>query len=257
MFELNGKIAVVTGAGGYIGGETALTLAKQGAKVAVCDINQESIEKTVSRIKEIGGIAKGYVIDVTDSSDVEKVVKNVVKDFGEINISIHVAGGSARICGPNSYAFLIDQKDEVIDKVLKVNLYGAFYVARACGRVMRDQGKGGRIISFSSTVGINGLKHSVDYAAAKGGVISMTKALSKELGEYGITVNSVAPGVVARADMGSDENYTLNTNFLHKKCLATDIASLVAFMVSDEARFITGQTYIIDGGRSLAMKGTD
>ena len=257
MFELNGKIAFITGAGGYIGGETALTLAKQGAKVAVCDINQESIEKTVSRIKEIGGIAKGYLIDVTDSRNVEQVVKKVVKDFGEINISIHIAGGSARIAGPNSYACLVDQKDEVIDKVLKINLYGAFYVARACGKVMRDQGNGGRIISFSSTVGINGLKHCVDYAAAKGGVISMTKALSKELGEFGITVNSVAPGVVARADMGSDENYTLNTNFLHKKCLATDIAALVAFIVSDEARFITGQTYIIDGGRSLAMKGTD
>ena len=144
MFELTGKVAFITGAGGYIGGETALTLAKQGAKIAVCDINQAAIDKTISRIQEIGGEAKGYIIDVTDSNSVNQVVENVVRDFGKLNISIHVAGGSARLAGPDCYAKVIDQKDEVIDKVLKVNLYGAFYVARACGKVMKEQGEGGR-----------------------------------------------------------------------------------------------------------------
>ena len=255
--EFLNKVALITGAGGYIGGETAFTLAKQGAKIAVCDINEKAINATIERIKEIGGEAKGYIIDVTDSNSVNQVVKNVVRDFGKLNISIHVAGGSARLMGPDCYAKVIDQKDEVIDKVLKVNLYGAFYVARACGKVMKEQGEGGRIISFSSAVGLNGLSYCTDYAAAKGGVISLTKSLAKELGEYGITVNSVAPGVVARPNENASEEYKWKTNFLKQMCLATDVASLVAFMVSDEARFITGQTYVIDGGRSLAMKGTD
>lgn len=257
MLELTNKVAFITGAGGYIGSETAVTLAKQGAKIAVCDINETAIEKTLARIKEIGGEAKGYIIDVTDSKNVNEVVAKVVKDFSEINISIHVAGGSARIVAPNAFSKLIDQKDEVIDRVLKVNLYGAFYVARACGKVMVEQGKGGRIISFSSAVGLNGLQYSCDYAAAKGGVVSLTKALAKEMGEYGITVNSVAPGVVMRPEETGGENRALNTNFLKQKCLASDIANLVTFMVSDEAKFITGQTYVIDGGRSLAMKGSD
>ena len=96
------KVAFITGAGGYIGGETALTLAKQGTKVAVCDINPESIERTVKRIEEIGGEAKGYVFDITDSKDVDRVVDEIVKDFGRLDIMVHIAGGSARIAGPNA-----------------------------------------------------------------------------------------------------------------------------------------------------------
>ena len=114
------KVAFITGAGGYIGGETALTLAKQGIKVAVCDINSESIERTVKRIEEIGGEAKGYVFDITDSKDVDRVVDEIVKDFGRLDIMVHIAGGSARIAGPNAkYVPLVEQEDYVIDVVLR------------------------------------------------------------------------------------------------------------------------------------------
>ena len=126
---------------------------------------------------------------------------------------------------------------------------------------MIKQGNGGRIINFSSAVGLNGLKGCVDYAASKGGVMSMTRALAKELGEYKITVNSVAPGVVCRpevdAESESGHHYAYETNLLGERCTAEDIASLVEFLVSEKARFITGQTYVCDGGRSLSMKGTD
>ena len=256
------KVAFITGAGGYIGGETAVTLAKEGIKIAVCDIIPETIEKTVKRIEEIGGTAKGYVIDVTDSKNVDEVVSEVVKDFGRIDISVHVAGGSARIAGKDAkYVPLVEQEDYVIDRVLKVNLYGAFWVSRAVARVMIKQGNGGKIINFSSAVGLNGLKCYSDYAASKGGVISLTKALAKELGSYKINVNSVAPGVVCRqeVDTSSEDGrrYAYETNLLGEKCTAEDIANLVEFLVSDKARFITGQTYVCDGGRSLSMKGTD
>lgn len=251
------KVALITGAGGYIGGECAVVLAKEGVAVAVCDISEAAIEKTVARIKESGGEAKGYLMDVTDSKSVNAVVLQIVEDLGRLDISIHVAGGSARVAGPKArYLPLIEQEDYVIDSVLKINLYGAFWVSRAAARVMVKQGEGGRILNFSSLVAYNGLRGCVDYAASKGGVISMTKALAKELGEYGITVNSVAPGIVQRPGVPETE-YTFKSNFLGKKCMASDIAALVEFLVSEKARFITGQTYIIDGGRGLAMKASD
>lgn len=255
MFK--GKTAFITGAGGYIGGGVSAQMAKKGAKIAVCDINQEAIDKTIARIADIGGTAKGYLIDVTESKSVNEVMNRAAKDLGGIDICIHIAGGSARIAGKEAkYTYLMNQEDYVIDKVLKVNLYGAMYVSRAAANFMAKQGRGGRIINFSSVVGTNGLKTCVEYAAAKGGVIAMTKALAKELGEYGITVNSVAPGVVMRPEE-QDMDRAYNTNFLKRMCTADDIAGLVEYLASDEAGFITGQTYIIDGGRSLAMKGSD
>lgn len=256
------KVAFITGAGGYIGSETALTLAKAGIRVAVCDIHEETIKQTLGCIAEIGGIARGYVIDVTDSKNVDSVVDAIVNDFGRLDIMVHIAGGSARIAGPNAkYLPLVEQEDYVIDRVLKVNLYGAFYTSRAAARIMINQGEGGRIINFSSAVGFNGLKGSCDYAASKGGVMSLTRALAKELGPHKINVNSVAPGVVCRPDVDTTtdggKHYAYETNLLGEKCTAEDIANLVEFLVSDKAKFITGQTYVIDGGRTLSMKGTD
>lgn len=252
------KTAFITGAGGYIGSETAVTLAKQGINIAVCDINAETIESTLNRIKEIGGNAIGYVADVTESASIGKAINQAYEDFGSLDIMVHIAGGSARIAGKDAkYLPLVEQEDYVIDRVLKVNLYGAFWASRAAARIMIKQGKGGKIVNFSSAVGINGLVNCCDYAASKGGVMSLTKSLAKELGPYKINVNSVAPGVVMRTDESGGSDRALNTNLLGEKCEASDIANLVEFLVSDKARFITGQTYLCDGGRTLSMKGTD
>ena len=252
------KSAFITGAGGYIGSEVAYTLAKSGISVAVADIEPDRVEKTVSRITSGGGTALGLTVDVTDSKSVDEAVNKAAETFGRLDIMVHVAGGSARIAGPNArYVPLVEQEDFVIDRVLKVNLYGAFYASRAAARIMIKQGEGGKIINFASAVGLNGLANCTDYAASKGGVMSLTKALAKELGPYKINVNAVAPGVVARPDSNASDAYMYDTNLLHEKCLASDIADLVEFLASDKARFITGQTYVIDGGRSLSMKGTD
>ena len=255
---MKNKVAFITGAGGYIGGEVAAVLARQGVKVTVCDINETTIAKTLKRIEDEGGTAKGYVFDVTDSRSVDETVAKIVADFGRLDIMVHVAGGSARIAGPEArYVPLVEQEDYVIDTVLKVNLYGAFWASRAAARVMIKQGEGGKIINFASAVGINGLASCSDYAASKGGVMSLTKSLAKELGPHKINVNAVAPGVVQRPGEDGDYHRTYETNLLGEKCLATDIADLVEFLVSDKARFITGQTYVCDGGRTLSMKGTD
>ncbi len=250
------KVAFITGAGGYIGSETALTLAREKVKIAVCDINEQAVAATVARIEQIGGIAKGYIADVSDSASIDKAINTAAEELGGLDIMVHIAGGSARIAGGN-YVNLVDQVDSVIDGVIKINLYGAIWASRAAARVMIKQGRGGRIINFSSAVGINGLATCCDYAASKGGVMSLTRALAKELGPHKITVNDVAPGIVMRPnEIGGDER-ALKTNVLGEKCYASDIAELVAFLASDKARFITGQTYVCDGGRTLSMKGTD
>ena len=254
------KVALITGAGGYIGGECAVTLAKEGKTVAVCDINEAGIHATVERILALGGEAKGYLIDVTDPEDVDRVVAEVVRDFGRLDIAIHVAGGSARIAQREGkevrYVDLYEQDPYVIDRVLQVNLYGAIWVSRAAARVMVKQGEGGRIVCFSSIIAQNGLAHCADYAAAKGGVISLVKALAKELGPHGITVNAVLPGLVRRPTDPDDEHYA-KTNVLGRKCLGSEVADLVAFIVSEKAGFITGAEHIIDGGRRLSQRGSD
>ncbi len=254
------KTAFITGGAGYIGSETAKALARDGAKVAICDINEEAINRTVEEIKAMGGEAVGMVADVSDSKDIEAAINKAADIFGGLDIMVHVAGGSARVAGPNAqYHPLIDQEDYVIDRVLKINLYGAIWASRAAARIMVKQGRGGKIINFSSTVGVNGLGGCTEYAAAKGGVISFTKSLAKELGQYKINVNSVAPGIVMRPEAvaSAGDAHAYKTNFLGERCYGSDIAELVAFLASDKARFITGQTYICDGGRSLAMKGSD
>ncbi|MBE7034177.1 MAG: SDR family oxidoreductase [Ruminococcaceae bacterium] len=255
------RVAFITGGGGFIGSETALVLAESGVCVAISDINEETVKKAVDRVAEAGGIAKGYVADVSDSKSIDDAINQAYRDFGRLDIMVHVAGGSARLAGDNKYKPLIEQEDDVIDKVLKVNLYGAFYASRSAAKIMVEQGEGGKIINFSSTVGVNGLRYACEYAASKGGVMSLTKALAKELGKYKINVNSVAPGVVCRDDVDTSteqgKHYAYGTNFLGEKCTARDIAYLVEFLASKRSDFITGQTYICDGGRSLAMRGSE
>ena len=250
------KTAFITGAGGYIGTQTAITLAREGINIAVCDISEKSVRTTVDKVNAVGGNAKGYVSDVTDSTAIEYAVRKAAADFGGLDIMIHIAGGSARIAG-GKYVPLVEQDENVIDRVLKVNLYGAIWTNRAAAKIMMKQGRGGKIINFASAVGINGLSTCSDYAASKGGVMSLTKSLAKELGPYKINVNAVAPGVVMRPEEGNDDYRATKTNLLGEKCTAEDIANLVAFLASDKARFITGQTYVCDGGRTLSMKGTD
>ena len=256
------RVAFITGAAGFIGSETACTLAKSGIDIALCDINMEALNKAVEKVVAVGGKAKAYVADVSVYEDIEKAINTAAEDFGRLDIMVHVAGGSARIAGPNAQAVhLVEQDIDVIEKVIKINLFGAIYASRAAAKIMIAQGEGGKIINFASSVGINGLKKHVDYSASKGGVIAMTKSLAKELGPHKINVNAVAPGVVCRdtVDTTTPEGraYAYGTNLLGEKCTAKDIANMVDFLASEKSNFITGQTYVVDGGRSLSMRGTD
>lgn len=248
--RFQGKVALVTGAGGYIGGVTARLLAAEGAKVAALDINADAIERTVSEITLDGGVALGIPVDITNSASADAAVARTAERFGRLDIMVHAAGGSAR----GEMRSLIDQTDEVIRKIIDINLFGGIYSSRAAARIMVKQNEGGRIINLASVVALNGLKGCVEYAASKGGIIAMTRSLAKELASYGITVNAVSPGLVQRPGEQYD---AVRTNFLGKRCTAEDVASVILFLASAEARFVTGQNYIVDGGRGLAMKGSD
>ena len=252
------KTAFITGAGGYIGSCCACTLAKQGIAIAVCDINKEAVQRTVDTVTAAGGTARGYVSDVTDCAVITDCIDRAAKDLGGIDMMIHVAGGTARIAGSDAkYLPLVEQDPAVIQRVLDVNLMGAVWCSRAAAKHMIAQGRGGKIINFSSAVGHNGLIACTDYAAAKAGVMGLTRSLAKELGQYKINVNSVAPGIVMRPDDTGGDHRAFETNLLGIKCTAQDVADLVEFLCSDKARFITGQVYTIDGGRGLSMKGSD
>lgn len=252
------KVSFITGAGGYIGGQIARTLAARGDYVAVCDIKEEFAMKTVNFIRENGGEAFALAFDVADPKQVDEAIQMTVKKYERLDVLVHAAGGSARLGGPGAtFRDLVEQEDRVIDAVLKVNLYGALYTSRAAAKQMISQGGGGYIIHISSSIGLNGLKGRVEYAAAKGGVIAMAKAFAKEVGKYRITVNTVAPGCIGNDTVPDDAPEMINTNFLGRRGNAEDIAYMVDFLSSGKADFITGQTCVVDGGRSLGMKGSD
>ena len=245
------KVALITGAGGYLGGDIARRFVKNGMKVALCDINEQAMEQVVADVRSAGGVAVAYPVDMRSSASVDRVVESAVAELGRLDVLVHAAGGSER----SRARLLVDLPDEVIEDIIGVNLMGAFWSNRAAARVMIAQGEGGKIINFSSAVGINGLAKRTSYAASKGGVMSLVKSLAKELGPHQINVNAVAPGIVLRDTQ--NQAPALTTNVFGRKCVAEDITNLVEFLASDKASYITGQTYIIDGARSLSMKGTD
>lgn len=241
-------VAVITGAGKGIGRATALQLAKDGYKIAVCYNNSRSAaEKTVSDIISAGGTARAYKLDITDSQNVNSVIADIEKSFGEIAVLINNAGIAEQ-------SLFTDITDEMWRKMLDTNLSGAFYCARAVLPFMIHR-KRGKIINIASIWGETGGSCEVHYSAAKAGVIGMTKALAKEVGPSGITVNCVSPGVIL-TDMTShfDED-TMNTlkdeTPLGRIGTPEDIAGAVSFLASSEADFITGQDLAVNGGMNI------
>ncbi|MGN1057922.1 MAG: SDR family NAD(P)-dependent oxidoreductase [Candidatus Avelusimicrobium sp.] len=249
-----GKTVLITGGAGGIGSDCAEKFAKEGAKVAVVDLNEALACAVCAEITASGGIAKQFVADVTDNAQVEECVENVVKEFGGVDILVNVAGGSAR----KRRAYFYEQDVEVFRNNIEVNLFSAFYFARKCAPYMIEKGWG-RIINTASVVGLNGHVKHAEYSAAKGGVIAMTKSMAKEVGRFGITVNTVCPGIIPTSNsVGEKSNVDLShTNYLGITPSAADISNAILYLASEEARFITGLDLVVDGGRHLATRGTE
>lgn len=241
-------VAVITGAGKGIGRETCLRLAKDGYKIAVCYNNsKEKAEKTAEDIVAAGGVAKVFALDITDSQKVNSVFAEIEKDFGEIAVLVNNAGIAEQ-------SLFTDITDEMWHKMIETNLSGAFYCTRAVLPFMIHR-KSGKIINIASIWGETGGSCEVHYSSSKAGLIGMTKALAKEVGLSGITVNCVSPGVIL-TDMTSHFDEDTMQELKSETPLGRigrpeDVAGAVAFLASGDADFITGQDLAVNGGMNI------
>lgn len=245
---LNNKVAIVTGASRGIGREIAITLAGYGATVIVnyCG-SKERAEEVVGIIKEKGGNAIAYQADVSDSEAIKQMFSDVVKEQGTVDILVNNAG----ITRDN---LILKMTDEEFDAVIDTNLKGAYQCLKHASRIMLKQ-KSGRIINISSVVGLHGNAGQINYSASKAGILGMTKSLAKEIGSRGITVNAVAPGFI-KTDMTDKLSDSIKENITSQIPLkrlgeVKDVAEIVAFLASDRAAYITGQTICVDGGMGV------
>ncbi|MBD7942729.1 3-oxoacyl-[acyl-carrier-protein] reductase [Psychrobacillus sp. FSL K6-2684] len=245
MGKLDGKSTIVTGASRGIGKDIALYLASEGAKVAVnYSGSKEKAEAVVKEIQSRGGEAFAIQANVDQAEDVQNLVNQTIETFGSIDILVNNAG----ITRDN---LLMRMKEQEWDDVLNTNLKGVFLCTKAVTRQMMKQRKG-RIINITSIVGVSGNAGQANYVAAKAGVIGLTKSSAKELASRNITVNSVAPGFIT-TDMTDALPEDIKKQMLSQIPLAKfgnpeDIANAVAFLASDDASYITGQTIHVNGG---------
>lgn len=241
--NLKGRVAVITGAASGIGKAAAERLAEEGATVVIVDINAAEAEEAASRLRKAGFTADAAEADVRDSASINRIVRTVTEKHGNISILVNNAGGSARVIGKKTLFHV--SEEATWEWVLNVNLKGVLICTRAVLDGMIGQ-RYGKIINIASIAGVAGISGMADYSAAKGGVIAFTKALAMELGTYNINVNCISPGAIEtrKFDMSAG-------TYLGRGGKPEEVAGLISFLASDESGFITGQNYVIDGGRIL------
>ena len=260
MYNLNGQIAIVTGAASGIGRAIAMRLSLEGAAIVAADLNEKAVEKLIREIKSLGRRGLALVTDVSSEKDVARMVEETRGNFGPVDILVNNAG-------TGSIGLIIEQSEEDWERPMRVNLKGTFLCSRAVAKEMIPR-KRGRIVNISSISGKSGEEFIGAYCASKFGVIGLTQALAKELARHLITVNAVCPGYVwtpmweelakwfkenfpSLADKSAQEifeNRVKSVTPLRRPQTAEDIANLVAFLASEEARNITGQAINVDGG---------
>lgn len=248
--RFEGQVAVVTGGSGVIGRAICYRLAAEGALVYVCGTNQERISSVVDEINAAGFSARPLVFNILEENSVRNAFNLVVRLSSKIDLLVCCAGGGAK---EKSCAF-IEQDMNVVDSVLNVNLRGGILCTKEACKYMVSRGKG-KIIIISSTVGLQGMPAYSEYAAAKAGLMAFVKSIAMELGKNGIRINCVTPGIVQRGSIDENQMERIKkTNWVNDYGKPEDISNMIAFLNSDEATFITGQNFVVDGGRSLGLK---
>lgn len=248
MADLQGRVAIVTGAGRGIGWAVALRLARDGVDVVIAEVDMQAARSAAQEIEALGRKALMVEVDVSNKSQVQAMVQRTLDEWGHIDILINNAG----ILGPTCP--VVEIEEEGWDRTLDVHLKGTFLCSQAVAPHMVAQGWG-RIVSMASVAGKEGNPNLAPYSVAKAGIICFTKSLGKELATTGVTVNCISPTVV-ETDLikGVTKEYLamlLAKIPMNRTCKLEEVAALIRFLVSDEAAFITGQCYDLSGGRSV------
>ena len=243
--RFEGQVAIITGAGRGIGRAIALRFAKEGARVACVSRSEENAKNVADELNGLrADSAKSYSVDVADHAAVQKAGTKILEDFGRADILVNNAGVTRD-------ALAIRMSLEDWDAVIETNLRGAFSFAQALVRAMTKQ-RSGRIVNISSVIGLMGNAGQANYAASKAGLIGLSKSLARELASRNITVNVVAPGFVLTdmtVGLSDDVKNSIHAKIpLGRTGTPEEIANAVAFLVSAEAGYITGQVLCVDGG---------
>ena len=242
------RVALITGASRGIGYESALRLAAQGRLVVCVGRKQQTLDAVVSEIESKGGAAKAVTCDVCDGEQLNSMIETVSDELGRLDILVNNAGMTQD-------NLLMRMTDAEFDEVIAANLRSVFVACRAALRPMMRK-KWGRIINISSVAGVIGNSGQTNYAAAKSGVIGFTKSLAREMASKQITANVIAPGFIETA-MTHDlpqpvKDFAISATPLKRFGQADEIAAAVAFLTSEDAGYITGQTLSVDGGMSMS-----
>ena len=263
LVNLTGKTAIVTGGAMGIGRAICYRLAEAGAAVLISDIALEKAEEAANAIVKAGGKAKAIKADVSSTTDTENVIKTAVSEFGSIDILVNNAGIYPMVP-------VLELSEKTWDKVIAINLKGTFIHSQAAAKKMKELGKTGKIINIASIDGLHPTGNLVHYDSSKGGVVMMTKALAKDLGQFKITVNAIAPGGIATegaSAMGEESMKAMAAMGMSQEEITSaftaripmgrmgvpdDIAKAVLFLASDLASYMTGEVIVVDGGYLLS-----
>jgi NAD(P)-dependent dehydrogenase (short-subunit alcohol dehydrogenase family) len=246
LFDLTGKVAMVTGSTRGLGEVTAKALAKAGADVAVCGRNRADLDRVSAAIKELGRDSSGFAVDVTLKDKVHEGVEQILKHFGRVDILVNNAGVNYRVP-------VLEFPEEAWDLVINTNLKGYFLVAQAVVPQMLERGYG-KVINMSSIFGMTPLPSQLAYASSKGGVDQLTKVMALEWAKQGVRVNAIGPTYFETELVAEIRNDPERFNFINERTpmgrwgQPPELEGIVIFLASPASDFITGQTIYIDGG---------
>jgi 3-oxoacyl-[acyl-carrier protein] reductase len=248
--RLKGKIALITGSSRGVGRAVALSFAKEGAKVMVnYTSNERAANEVAEAINQLGSQAIVVRADVAKREEADSLVQAAINEFGRLDILVNNAGSTRP-------AMMLKMTEEQWDEVVDIHLKGAFLCSQAAGRQMKEQNSG-KIINVTSVAGLVGTVGQINYSAAKGGIISMTKSIARELARYNVCANVISIGILA---MGMSEKITTDEKFkevymnrilLKRFGTPDDVSPAFVFLASDESSYITGQILCVDGGYGM------